>query len=152
MRDSSRSAVDALVVTLLALFVSAPSLAQQSNAQQPALSAAPHPLITQPVDEVQLTVLRGKTHRLACPEFDLGTAPATLPMNRMLLVLKRSSEQESALRKLLDDQQDKSSANYHKWLTPEDYGKQFGPTDADLQTITAWLQSHGFPGGSTKCR
>jgi hypothetical protein len=73
-------------------------------------------------------------------------------MQRMLLVLKRSPEQESTLRQLLDNQQDKSSPSYHKWLTPEEYGKQFGPTDADMQTITAWLQSHGFQVGATKGR
>jgi subtilase family serine protease len=65
-------------------------------------------------------------------------------MNRMLLVLRRSDTQETALRKLLDDQQDKSSPNYHKWLTPEVFGKQFGPSDQDIQTVTTWLQSHGF--------
>jgi hypothetical protein len=125
-----------------------PAEAQQSQAAV----AAPQPLIAQPVDESHLTVLKGNTHRLARPEFDLGTAPATLPMQRMLLVLKRSPEQESSLRTLLDDQQDKSSPNYHKWLTPDQFGKQFGPTDADIQTITSWLQSHGFQVGSTKGR
>ena len=102
------------------------------------------PLITQPVDESQLTTLKGNVYPLAKPEYDLGTAPASLPMERMLLVLKRSPEQEFALRKLLDDQQDKASLNYHQWLTPEEFGQQFGPTDADMQAITAWLQSHGF--------
>ena len=34
----------------------------------------------------------------------------------------------------------------------QQYGQQFGPTDTDLQTITAWLQSHGFEVGSTKGR
>jgi hypothetical protein len=110
------------------------------------------PLITQPIDETQLTTLRGNTHPLARPQFDLGTAPATLPMERMLLVLKRSPAQEYSLRKLLDDQQDKKSANYHRWLTPTQYGQQFGPTDADMQTITGWLQSHGFQVGTTKGR
>jgi subtilase family serine protease len=104
------------------------------------------------VDESQLTVLKGNTYPLARPEFDLGTAPASLPMERMLLVLKRSPEQEFALRKLLDDQQDKASPSYHKWLKPEEYGKQFGPTDSDIQTITGWLQSHGFQVGTTKGR
>jgi len=75
-----------------------------------------------------------------------------LPMKRMLLVLKRSPDQETALRKLLDDQQDRLSPNYHKWLTPEQYGKQFGPTDSDMQTIVLWLQSQGFQVGSTKGR
>ncbi|HLZ42538.1 MAG TPA: Ig-like domain repeat protein [Candidatus Sulfotelmatobacter sp.] len=116
------------------------------------LMAAPRPLITQSLDEAQVTVLKGNTHPLARPEFDLGTAPATLPMQRMLLVLKRSDAQEAALEQLFDDQQDKNSPNYHKWLTPEQFGQQFGPTDADMQTITNWLQSHGFQVGTTKGR
>src|SRR3984957_18699956 len=114
--------------------------------------SARRPLVTEPLEESKLAVLKGNTHPLARREFDLGTAPATLPMQRMLLVLKRSPGQESALRKLLDDQQDKASPYYHKWVTPEEFGKQFGPTDTDLQTITGWLQSHGFQVGSTKGR
>ena len=85
------------------------------------------PRIVQALDENQLTVLKGNTHGLARTEFDQGAAPPDLPMERMLLVLKRSPEQEAALSKLLDDQQDKASLNYHKWLTPEQFGKQFGP-------------------------
>src|ERR1700691_3315791 len=119
------------------------SLVPQSAAQQAPLVTLPS-LITQPVDESNLTTLKGNTHPLARPEFDLGTAPATLPMERMLLVLKRSPEQETALGKLLDDQQDKASPNYHQWLTPEQFGKQFGPADEDMQTVSSWLQSHGF--------
>ena len=70
----------------------------------------------------------------------------------MLLVLKRSPQQEAALRKLLDEQQSKGSPNYHKWLTPTQFGEQFGPSDSDMQTITLWLQAHGFEVGSTKGR
>src|SRR3989442_480865 len=102
------------------------------------------PLIVQAVDDSQLTTLKGNTHPLARAQFDRGVAPPDLPMQRMLLVLKRSDEQESALRKLLDDQQDKASPNYHKWLTPEQFGRQFGPADQDIQAVTSWLQTHGF--------
>jgi hypothetical protein len=140
------------IVTLLAAIFCTLSLDHPSNAQQQTTLLAPRPLITQPVDEAHLAVLKGNTHPLARPEFHLGTAPATLPMHRMLLVLKHSTEQESALERLLDDQQDKSSPSYHKWLSPDEFGKQFGPTDADMQTITAWLQSHGFEVGTTKGR
>ncbi len=63
-----------------------------------------------------------------------------------------SPQQESALKKLLDDQQDRRSPNYHKWLTPGHFGQKFGPSDADIQTITAWLQSHGFQVSPTKGR
>jgi subtilase family serine protease len=140
----------AVILVFVALSFPLALFAQASSGSSG--SVALRPLITQPVDENQLTVLKGNTHRLARPEFDLGTAPATLPLQRMLLVLKRSGEQEAALRKLLDDQQDKASPSYHKWLTPEHFGQQFGPSDSDMQTITSWLQSHGFQVGSTKGR
>jgi hypothetical protein len=100
--------------------------------------------ITQAVNESNLTVLKGNTYYLASAEYDRGAAPASLPMNRMLLVLQRSPSQEAALEQLLDEQQDHSSPNYHQWLTPQQFGQQFGPSDQDIQTITAWLQSHGF--------
>jgi subtilase family serine protease len=148
-RFSSRLGFAIILVALAATFPSS-LLAQQSNTASSA--NVERPLITQPVDEAQVTVLKGNMHPFARPEFDLGTAPATLPMQRMLLVLKRSLEQEAALRKLLEDQQDKASLNYHKWLTPEQFGQQFGPTDGDMQTITSWLQSHGFQVGTTKGR
>jgi subtilase family serine protease len=142
----------AIYSVLTAVLFLAPILCVSLRAQESAQSVTPRPLITQAVDESRLTTLKGNTHPLAQPEFDLGTAPASLPMQRMLLVLKRAPEQETALRTLLDDQQDKSSPSYHQWLTPEQYGQQFGPTDTDLQTITTWLQSHGFQVGSTKGR
>lgn len=150
MRNRAVSPLVFAVIAILIAIPSAPLRAQGSG--DDAATIVSRSLITGPVDETQLTTLKGNTHRLARPEFDLGTAPATLPMQRMLLVLKRSPDQEYALRKLLDDQQDKKSPNYHKWLTPEQFGKQYGPTDTDMQTITSWLQSHGFQVGSTKGR
>jgi subtilase family serine protease len=116
-------------------FFPAASLAQQ---------ASPRPLITQPINESQVVTLRGNTHPLAQPRFDIGIAPPNLPMQRMLLVLKRDPQQQFALHKLFDDQQDKGSPNYHRWLTPDEFGVQFGPSDQDLQLVTGWLQSHGF--------
>src|SRR5579863_8059699 len=136
----------------LFLFLYAVAIIIPAQAQEPSHRTPASPLIIEPVDESRLTTLRGNTHPLARPEFDLGTADGSLPMLRMLLVLKRSDVRESALRKLLDDQQDKHSPSYHKWLTPGKFGQQYGPTDADMQTITSWLQSHGFEVGSTKGR
>src|SRR5262245_7979214 len=102
------------------------------------------PLITQRVDESKLTILKGNTHPLARSEFDRGAAPMSLLMDRMLLVVKRSPEREAALTKLMDEQLNRSSPNYHKWLTAEQFGEQFGPSDEDVQTIKVWLESHGF--------
>ena len=97
----------------------------------------------QPLNEMNQTVLRGNTHPLARTEFDRGPAPPGLLMERMLLILKRSPEQESALRKLLDEQLDQTSPNFHKWLTPDEFGQQFGPSSEDIRSVTSWLESHG---------
>ena len=45
-------------------------------------------------------------------------------MQRMQLVLKRGPEREAALETLMAQQQDKSSPNYHKWLTPDQFGSE----------------------------
>ncbi len=100
--------------------------------------------ITQAIDERNLTTLKGNTHPAARPQFDQGPAPADLPMNRMLLLLSHTKDQEAGVNKLLEEQQDESSVNFHKWLTPEQYGEQFGPTPEEIQSVTGWLQSHGF--------
>jgi subtilase family serine protease len=114
----------------------------------PGLAAAqqiyPRPRVSEAVDDGRRILLKGNVHPLARAQFEVALAPPNLPMDRMLLVLKRSPEQQTALLKLLDDQQDKTSASYHKWLTPEQFGQQFGPADADIQAVTSWLQSHGF--------
>jgi hypothetical protein len=107
-------------------------------------TASPQSRIVERVDESALVALRGNTHPLAQSQFDQGAAPPDLPMARMLLVLKRSDAQESALQTLLDAQQDQNSPSYHQWLTPDAFGQQFGLSDQDIQTITSWLRSHGF--------
>jgi subtilase family serine protease len=100
--------------------------------------------ITQALDDSRLVRLHGNTHPMARPQFDQGAASPDLPMERMMLALKRSPEQEAALERLMAEQLDKSSPNYHRWLTPEQFGQQFGPSDSDIQTISSWLSSHGF--------
>ncbi len=100
--------------------------------------------IFEPVDETKLVPLTGNTHPMARAKFDQGLVSATLPMNRMLLLLKRSPEQEAALRKFMAEQQDPKSANFHHWLHAQEFGAKYGPSDADIATVTAWLQRSGF--------
>jgi Pro-kumamolisin, activation domain/Bacterial Ig-like domain (group 3) len=140
-----------VLLSLPLLFVEAPRVAAQSNAQPASQSSfvqtrAVPARITQAIDETQLVRLKGNVHPLARPEFDQGSVPDSTPMSRMLLVLERSAEQEAALQTLLGEQQAKDSPNYHNWLTPQQFGAQFGPGDADIQTVTTWLAQHGFQG------
>jgi len=67
----------------------------------------------------------------------------------MTLVLRMSSEQRRSLAALVDSQQTKGSANYRRWLTPEEFGRQFGPAPEDLSKIQGWLEQEGFEVGKT---
>lgn len=119
--------------------------AQTANVPAPITQArVTQARIIQALDEKNLVVLKGNVHPLARAEFDQGAVSDGQPLHRMLLLLQRGADQEAALQQLLDDQQNKSSSNYHAWLTPAQFGQQFGPADADIQTVANWLQSHGF--------
>jgi hypothetical protein len=75
---------------------------------------------------------------------DLGIAPADLALEHMVLLLKRSPEQEAALETLLDAQQNRKSPQYHRWLTPSQYADQFGVSSETLARVAQWLQSNGM--------
>ena len=95
--------------------------------------------ITAQINESTLTTLRGNTHPLARPQYDQGAVAESQPIHRMLLLLQRSPAQEAALRTLIDQQQVKSSSSYHQWLTPQQFGQQYGPAPADIQAVASWL-------------
>ncbi len=50
----------------------------------------------------------------------------------------------AGLDALLARQQDTSSADYHKWLTPAQFSAQFGATEATKQAVAAELAQHGL--------
>src|SRR5689334_10366401 len=137
-----------LFVSLMLLLFIIPRVSAQSSAQTAAARQAPAvpARITQAIDETQLVRLKGNVHPLARPQFDQGAVEDWQPMNRMLLLLQRSPEQEAALQQLMAEQQDRGSPNFHRWLTPQQFGAQFGPADADIHAVTDWLTRQGFHG------
>lgn len=108
--------------------------------------AIPHPesRIVQPINEGRLSALRGNTRPEARPQFDIGPVDAQRPMKGMLLVLKRSPEQEAALKAFMARQMDPTSPDFHHWLTPDEFGAMYGPSDSDMEKVTGWLEGHGF--------
>ncbi|HEV3481366.1 MAG TPA: protease pro-enzyme activation domain-containing protein [Candidatus Acidoferrales bacterium] len=113
------------------------------GAQAQALNQAA-PLITQGIDESRLVTLRGNTRSEANPQNDRGPVANNLAIEHMLLQLRRSPEQEQALKQFIDELHDRNSPNFHQWLTAEQFGARFGLAQQDLDTISRWLESHGF--------
>ncbi len=96
------------------------------------------------INDADRVTLHGNTHALARPEFDRGSAPANMPMTNMIMLLGVRSDAQAQLDQLLAEQQDPNSPNYHKWLTPAEFGLRFGPTDQDIADATNWLRRSGF--------
>jgi len=96
------------------------------------------------INDKDTVVLRGNRHQHARPEIDAGATDNSLPMERMVLSLRLSPEKQAELDLLLDEQQDPASPNFHRWLTPEEFGERFGPSTDDIDAITGWLTSNGF--------
>ena len=107
------------------------------------------PRITTAIDNRVVARIAGSMHPLATPANDAGPVSASLPMQRMLLVLGRSPEQETTLAKLLNRQQDKNSPDFQRWLSPDEFGAQFGPAQQDIDQIARWLGAQGFTVNST---
>lgn len=119
-----------LVSLLTALFL----------AVMPLCSSAASPVI----DNHDVVRLPGNVPAQARPQNDFGPTDPALPMNRIIVQLRRSPAKEAELKQFLAAQQDPSSPDYHHWLTPEQFGKRFGPSEADLALVTGWLKSEGF--------
>jgi sugar lactone lactonase YvrE len=100
-------------------------------------------LITQPIDESRLVRLTGNTRLEAIAKNDLGRAASDLRMD-MYLQLRRSPELDAAAQKFVESLTDRSSVNFHKWITAAEYGQRFGASSEDIETVSRWLRSHGF--------
>ena len=118
------------------------ALALPLAAQVP--TARPADRITRVINDRETVARPGNRHPMARPEFDRGVAPAATRMDRMVLLLQPDQSQQQALEALLEAQQDPSSPEYHRWLTPDAFGERFGASVRDVERVVAWLETHGF--------
>jgi uncharacterized repeat protein (TIGR01451 family) len=100
--------------------------------------------ITAPPDAVRLTRLSGSTRPEATATNDRGLVPDTLALEHMQLLLKRPAEREAALRKAIEDLHDRTSPQFHRWLTVAQIRERYGLAQADLDAISGWLKAQGF--------
>jgi pseudomonalisin len=140
MRESSRT------VWVVGIFATICLFEQALPAQAPLDldRVQPTDRITTPVDDRMRVTLSGNRHPLARSEYDIGAAAPDNRMERMMLVLRADADQQQALEGLLEAQQDAQSPLYHRWLTPESFGRTFGVSDHDLNQVVSWLEANGF--------
>ena len=135
-----------IAMSFLALFLCSQALFAAT------INTNAHPVarVTKPVNDSKRVVLPGHVPRIIANTSamgnvrDMGRVDPNTPMQGMRLVLRSSPEQSRDLRRVIDEQQDKRTANFHQWVTPEEFGSAFGVHDADIQKISDWLTKQGF--------
>ena len=99
-------------------------------------------MITQ-VDDATVAALPGDRPLALGAATDMGALPAATSLPEIRLELKRPAALQAALDRLVEQQQDKTSPEYHHWLTPADL-RAYGPAQADIDQVTAWLTRMGL--------
>ncbi len=96
------------------------------------------------IDNSSYTAIRGNVRPEAQPQYDRGPVEDSFRLNNVIMTFKLAADQEAALEKLLAQQLDNTSPNYHRWLTPEEFADRFGLSSDDMGRIVSWLEDQGF--------
>jgi hypothetical protein len=71
----------------------------------------------------------------------LGDLPGT---NQLRLAIGLPFHNQARLDQLLAELTDPGSTNYHRWLTADEFGRQFGPTEEDYRKVVEFVQGSGL--------
>ena len=108
------------------------------------MAQAPALRIRSEINSSEMSQLKASQLQLARAEFDAGRVPVDSRLNGMSIVFNRSAAQQADLNALLASQQDPSSPQYHRWLSPEQFAARFGMAQGDIDKVQTWLQQQGF--------
>jgi subtilase family serine protease len=126
--------------TLAALFVSFLAIGSGFSA----VTAAAHNRITTSVFSSAPVEMPNAVHPKVALATDLGPTPGDARLVGMTIRFNMTAAQQAALDQLLADLQNPTSPRYHQWLSPGQFGAQFGLSSADSGQVAAWLSSQGF--------
>ncbi|MGH9444483.1 MAG: protease pro-enzyme activation domain-containing protein, partial [Terriglobia bacterium] len=81
--------------------------------------------IVQPISNAQVAVIKGNIRPWARAQNDRGKVSGSFLLDHLTLVFKPSPDQQTGLTALLQQLQNPASPQYHKWLTPDEFGSRF---------------------------
>ena len=124
----------------IVLALSAAASAQFTPA--PGISMRAEDRISLAVDDSRRASLLGNVSPRINSGTDLGPVAPSFELPYVTLVLTPSAGQQADLDRLLTQQQDSSSPDYHRWLTPEQYAERFGVSQSDIDKVVSWLEAN----------
>ena len=84
----------------------------------------------------------GSVPREVADSRDIARLDGGLRVDRVILVLRRRNA--GGLARLLAEQYDPASPDFHRWLSPAEFERRFGASDEDVAAVENWLTSHGL--------
>jgi uncharacterized protein (TIGR03437 family) len=103
------------------------------------LAAAPDRIVV-PIDYSRSVALQGHVHPRAQLQYDRGAMEPGTALDQVTLMLKPDASLES----FLAGQQNPSSPDYRRWLTPVEFGDRFGLSGGDIAKLVSWLEAQGL--------
>ncbi len=100
--------------------------------------------VTAQIQTGERVTIQKSMPRLVPQSEDLGRLSGGQNLGRMLLLLAPTQQQEQAAAQLVAQQHDASSPLFHKWLTPAQFGQQFGVATDDIEKVRQWLVGQGL--------
>ena len=133
--------------TLLAFALS--TLGTQAQTVSGNALAAFHPVVqtnrvAAHADFAQQTRLSGTLPTWVQPSAQLAQSVDLSAPLHLYVFLQRDAAVQASFDQFVADQQNPGSPLYHQWLTPQQVGTLFGPTQADVAAVTSWLSAQGL--------
>ena len=91
-----------------------------------------------------VSAVKGSVHPMLRSEADQGLKDASTVLHGLTMNFAPTAAQQADLEALLVRQQQPSSPDYHRWLTPQQFADRFGMSQQDISRVSSWLQSQGF--------
>lgn len=141
---SSRAFVRAIGSLCLPAVFFLVSLSIPSAEGQTAGGVRPRGRIAREVVDTDTFRLPGNVHPGIYRAVKSAPAEPGAAMRQVVLHLQSSAEQEAELERLIGEQSDPRSENYHRYLTPAEFSARFGVAQADIDAVSDWLRGHGL--------
>lgn len=75
----------------------------------------------------------------------VGAPTGQIAPDRMLtMTITLKLRDPEGLNRLLAEQQDPNSPNYHRWITPQEFSARFGSDPAQFKAVRGWLITQDF--------
>jgi subtilase family serine protease len=131
-----------LGASIAAALASAPVMLLAQPVASGSTSEAPR--VTQAVSNATLFTIPQSHLAFVSKASSSTPLAATTKMNHLQLVLRPSALHSAELQLLISNQHNPKSTQFDKWLTPQQFGQQFGAADSDIAAVTSWLTAQGF--------